>query len=62
MKNFESKITVLVSYSVHDNLWEVWLGIIEFSVAAMLNSSLKIRFIKEFSKFNRIKTVTTKKN
>ena len=41
MKNFSSKITLLVSYSVHDNIWELWLFIREFGVAAMLNPSLK---------------------
>jgi len=47
MKQFSSKITVLVSYSVHYNIWEIWLFVREYRihVAAMLNSSLKNRFI-----------------
>jgi len=30
MKKFPSKITVLVSYSVPDSVWELWLFIREF--------------------------------
>jgi len=47
MKKFYSKIIVLVSASVHDNIWELWLFIREslLHVVAMLNSSLKSRFI-----------------
>jgi len=40
-----SKITLLVSYSVHDNVSELWLLIREFTIVAMLNPSLKSRFI-----------------
>ena len=35
----KSNITVLVSYSEHDNVWELWLFIREFPMAVMLNSS-----------------------
>ena len=42
-QKFSSKITVLVSYSMHDNVWELWLFIREFPVAAMLNPSFKSR-------------------
>ena len=45
MKKFFGKIIVLVSYSVHDNVWEIWLFIREFRIAAMLNSSLRNRFM-----------------
>jgi len=44
MKKFSTKIT-LVSYSVHDNVSELWLFKKEFPIAAMLNPSLKSRFI-----------------
>ena len=46
-----------VSYSVHDNVWELWRFIREFAIAAMLqnvNPSLKSRFMPEFSRFSRI--------
>ena len=36
-----STVKLLVSYSVHDNVWELWLFIREFRIAAMLNSSPK---------------------
>ena len=36
---------VKMSYSVHDNVWELWLLIREFPMAAMLNPSLKSRFM-----------------
>jgi len=42
MKKLSSKITVLVSYSEHDNGWELWLLIREFPMAAMLNTSLSV--------------------
>jgi len=45
MKNISSKITVLVSYSVYDSVGEIWFFIIEFLIAAMLNPSLKSRFM-----------------
>jgi len=45
MKKLLSKITVLVSYSAHDNVSELWLIIREFPIAAMLNPLLESRFI-----------------
>jgi len=48
MRKFSSKMTlytVLLSNSVHDNVWEIWLFIREFPIAAMLNSLLKNPFI-----------------
>jgi len=44
-KKFSSKITVLVSCGVHDNVWELWLFIRELPMAAMLNPSLKSIFM-----------------
>jgi len=54
MKQFSSKITVLMSYSVHDNVSELWRFIREFPTAATFNTSLKSRFMHEFSRFSRI--------
>jgi len=45
MKKFCSKITVLASYSFHDKVRELWLFIREFPLAAVLNKSLKSRFM-----------------
>jgi len=45
MKTFFNKTTVSVSYSVQNNVWEPLLFIREFPVAAMLNPSLKSRFM-----------------
>ena len=36
---------VSVLYIVHDNVWELWLFIREFPIAAMLNPSVKSRFM-----------------
>ena len=51
MKNFPVKL--------HDNVWELRLfryGSLwdNFFIAAMLNPSLKSRFMQEFSRFSRI--------
>jgi len=35
----------LLSYNVHDSIWELWLFIREFPIAAILNPSLKSRFV-----------------
>ena len=47
MKKLSTKITVLVSYSEQDNVWELWLFKREFPihVAAIWNPSLKSRFL-----------------
>jgi len=45
MKNLFFKITVLVFYGVLDNVWKLWLFIREFPIAAMINPSLKSRFL-----------------
>jgi len=45
LTNFHSNITVLVSYNVHDNVWQLWHFIREFPIAPMLNPSLKSRFM-----------------
>ena len=45
MKKFPSKITVLVSLNVHNSVWELLLFIKEFPIAAMVNLSLKSRFM-----------------
>jgi len=47
MKKIPSEITSLVSYNVHDNVWELglWLFIREFPIAPMLNPLLKSRFM-----------------
>jgi len=44
MKKFLTKITVLVSYNVPDNVRE-WFFIREFPTSAMLNQSIKSRFM-----------------
>jgi len=54
MKQFSSKITVLVSYSVSDNIWELWFFVREFPIAVILNPSLKSRFTNEFSRFREL--------
>ena len=54
MKKFSTKITVLISYSVHDKVGEIWVFIKEFPIAAMLNSSQENHFAYEFSRFSRI--------
>jgi len=41
MKQFSREISLLVSYCVHDNVWGLWFLITEFSLAAMLDPSLK---------------------
>jgi len=38
----------------HDDTWELLLFMRELFIAAMLNPSLKRRFMKEFSRFVRI--------
>jgi len=48
MKKLFSKIIVIVYYSVHDNVSELWLFIREFpmaAISAILNPSLKSRFL-----------------
>jgi len=60
VKNFHSKITAFVIYNVHDNVYKlsmlllllllmfeiiIWLLLIDFLLAAMLNSSLKRCFM-----------------
>jgi len=42
---------------MHDNIWELWLLVREFCIAAMWNSLLKSRFMQEFSRFSRILAV-----
>jgi len=32
MKKFSSKITALVSYSLHDNVWQLWLFVKAFPI------------------------------
>jgi len=49
MKKFSSKCV-----SVCENVSELWLFVREFPTAAVLNPSLKRRFISEFSRFSRI--------
>ena len=44
--------------SVHYNV--LWLFVREFPIAAVLNPSLKRRFISEFSRFSRIKNLVTR--
>ena len=39
---------------MHDNFWSLQLFTIEFPIAAILNPSLKSRFMQEFSRFSRI--------
>jgi len=40
---------------MHDNVWGLQLFMREFYyIAAMLNPSLKSRFMQEFDRFNRI--------
>jgi len=55
MKQFSIKILVLVSYSVHDNVRELWLFIREFPKAAMLNSSFKIVLYKSLTSLVELK-------
>jgi len=38
---------------MHDNVWMLRLFMREFSIAAMLNTSPKIRFAQEFNRFSR---------
>jgi len=40
MTKVSCKITILVSYNVYHNVWELWVFIRELSIAAMLNPSL----------------------
>ena len=47
MKKFSGKVTVIVSYNVHDNVSEIGLFIRESPIPAMLNSSLKNCSISE---------------
>jgi len=61
-EKFNSKITVLVSYSVHHNVWELWLVIREFPIAAKLNPSLKSRFLWEFNRFSWVKKFSQVEN
>ena len=48
MKKFSSEITVLLCYSVHDNVWMIWLFIREFPIAviAIVISTLLKRYLK----------------
>jgi len=43
--------------SVHDNVLQLRLFVREYPIAAMLNPSLKSRFISEFIRFSRIKKI-----
>ena len=44
-EKLSTKITVLVSYSVHENVSKLWLFTREFPIATMLNPSLKSRYM-----------------
>jgi len=58
MKTIPSKMTVLVflvSYSVHDNVWELSHFLKDFPLAALLKPSLKSRFMQEFGWFSGMK-------
>ena len=39
---------------MHDNIWGLRLFMREFFIDAMLNPSIKSRFMQEFSRFGRI--------
>jgi len=54
MKEFKSKITVLVCVTTFQSYGSSSDNFL-YNVAAVLNPSLKSRFISEFSKFSRIK-------
>jgi len=57
MKRLSSKITVLVSYSVHDNIWEIWLFIREFTITAML----KVVLCKSLAGLVELKMLASRK-
>jgi len=46
MKKFFSKMTALVSYSVHDNIWELWLFIRDFILLSCQIHHLKVVLCK----------------
>ena len=41
MTKLPSKITVLVSYNVHDNIWQLWLAIKRISYSAHITKNQK---------------------
>ena len=55
MKKFSSKITVVVSYNVHDNVF-----IRAFPIAAMLNPSLKVVLCKSLVDLVVLKNLATR--
>jgi len=62
MKKLSSKITFLVSCGVHDNAWEMWLFSREFTIAAILNSSLLfIVLYKSLASLVELKLLATRK-
>jgi len=65
MDKFSSKsraYTVLVSYSVHENFWELWLFVREFPIAAMLNHlGLKVTLCKSLEGLVELQVLATRK-